>query len=155
MKVMFVCLGNICRSPAAQAVFENRLEERGLAHLISTGSSGTCAYHVGQLSDRRMRKAALKYGIDIQHYAQQFRYEDFTDYDLILAMDRENYHDLSSMAETHEEKLKLRMFRSFDPEGNGDVPDPYYGGEKGFDNVLVMLLRTCDIIIDRILEGET
>ena len=153
MRVMFVCLGNICRSPAAQAVFDSRLAARGLAGDIASESSGTCSYHVGQQSDTRMRETAKRYGIRIDHRSRQFTSSDFSRYDLILAMDRENHTDLLRMAGSDGDRRKVRMFRSFDPEGPGDVPDPYYGGPEGFDQVLLMLLRTCDIIIDRIQEG--
>ncbi len=150
MKVMFVCLGNICRSPAAQSVFEMRVAQRGLSALIEAESSGTSSYHVGDLSDSRMRKAAKSYAVDIYHHSRHFTIHDLQEYDLILAMDSNNLSDILRMAKDESERRRVKMFREFDPEGPGDVPDPYYGGAQGFDNVMMMLLRTCDIIIDRI-----
>ncbi len=128
-----------------------RLEQRGLSDQIEVESSGIDSYHVGQLSDSRMRRAAKRYDVDIYHHSRQFKRQDLKEYDLILAMDRDNYSDIMRMTDDETQRRAVKMFRDFDPEGSGDVPDPYYGGVHGFDNVMVMLLRTCDIIIDSIL----
>jgi len=144
---MFVCLGNICRSPAAQSVFEHKLKAAGLSEEWIVDSTGTDAYHVGEQSDHRMRKAASRRGISIHHSSQRFSRSHFREFDYIMAMDKSNYRDLMFKAETEEEKSRIYLFRDFDPEGTGDVPDPWYGGPQVFETVLDLVERTCENII--------
>ncbi len=140
IRILFVCMGNICRSPTAEGVFRHIIREEKLAHLIETDSAGTHAYHVGQPPDRRAQQTALGRGIDIGDLrARQVKARDFDDFHYVLAMDDDNYQILSELCpEGKEERLKL--FLDFAKElGIREVPDPYYGGQKGFENVFDMV----------------
>ena len=140
VKVLFVCLGNICRSPTAQGVFEALLQREGLAGRVQVDSAGTQAYHVGKPPDARAQQAALRRGVDLSgQRARRVRPEDFLEYDYILAMDRSNYEDLRS--ECHPEyEERIRLFLEFSgTSGPQDVPDPYYGGAQGFEQVLDLI----------------
>ena len=143
--VCFVCLGNICRSPLAHGVFENLVKNQGLDDIIQVSSAGTGQWHVGNPPDRRMQATAQKYGISMDTRAEQFQPSDFNRFDLVLAMDESNLSILESYSKAAMKSGKLRLFRSFDPENNGDldVPDPYYGGDQGFELVYQMVDRTC------------
>jgi protein-tyrosine phosphatase len=144
VRIAVVCLGNICRSPMADVVLEQRLQEAGLD--VDVVSAGTAGYHIGTPMDRRAAAALKAAGYDpSRHRAKQFTSDWFDDCDLVLAMDDDNHADLIRLAGPHADKL--RMFRSFDPAGPGDVPDPYYGGEEGFRDVLAMVERTADAIV--------
>ena len=156
ISVMFVCMGNVCRSPAAHAVLAHKLRERGLEGQVKVASSGTIAYHVGEPADARMRQELARHGIKSISRAEQFVPEDFSRYDLILAMDRTNFTSLKDLAVNGNSRYfsKVRLFRDFDPEGPGDVPDPYYGGASGFEEVFRMVDRTTDLLLDRIESGD-
>lgn len=141
-RVLFVCLGNICRSPAAEAAFASLLQEAGLSDRFVLDSAGTGGWHVGELADRRMRSAAERRGIPMTSRARQVAREDFEHFDHILAMDASNLADLQRLAPARHVH-KIRLFREFDPEGAGeDVPDPYYGTAEDFDEVLDIVTRT-------------
>lgn len=137
VKVLFVCMGNICRSPSAEGVFLRLLEEHNLLEVIEVDSAGTHAYHVGEQADRRSMAAALRRGIDISpHRARQVHPRDFDHYDYILAMDEDNHHRLVRQCPPHHH-AKVQLFLEFAPHLDIiEVPDPYYGGEKGFEHVL-------------------
>lgn len=154
VKVSFVCLGNICRSPLAQGVFEYLVQKQGLEHKIEISSAGTGDWHVGKPPDTRMQATAKQHGVIMKSRARQFAAEDFNQLDLVLAMDRSNESDLSRMCRTPEARKKLRLFRSFDPESKGDedVPDPYYGGIDGFEQVFQIVHRTCPEILKYIVK---
>lgn len=140
VRVLFVCMGNICRSPTAQGVFERVVEEAGLTDLIEIDSAGTHAYHVGEQPDMRAQEAASKRGYDLcSQRARRVQVEDFVEFDYVLAMDRSNYEDLQALVlPEYEERLKL--FLEFAEEMNErDVPDPYYGGRQGFERVLDLI----------------
>jgi low molecular weight protein-tyrosine phosphatase len=140
-RVLFVCLGNICRSPAAEAVFASLVAEAGVAGDFAVDSAGTGAWHVGEPADARMRRAARRRGIVISSIARQVTPTDFGAFDLIVAMDSSNHDVLTAMA-PDEHRTKVVLFRDFDPDGRGeDVPDPYYGGAQGFDEVLDIVTR--------------
>jgi protein-tyrosine phosphatase len=140
VKVLFVCMGNICRSPTAQGVFEFLVNSEELSHAITIDSAGTYAYHIGELPDARARSAALKRGIDLGNQrARRVTESDFREFDYVLAMDRENYDDLEAICPS-EQTGKLRLFLDFAPElGVREVPDPYYGGSNGFERVLDLI----------------
>lgn len=143
MKIAVVCLGNICRSPMAEVVLRDRLDGAGLddVELVSAGTGG---WHAGEKMDRRAAATLLEAGFDPErHRAKQWPVGDPETYDLVLAMDADNLADLAGQAP----ESGLRMFRDFDPEGPGDVPDPYYGGAEGFREVLAMVERTSDAIV--------
>ena len=137
VKVLFVCLGNICRSPTAEGVFTALIDREGLTDLVIVDSAGTGDWHVGDQPDRRAQAAAKARGYDLSmQRARQIKEMDFWDFDYVIAMDSQNHSDLSRMAPTNAQD-RIRMFLSFAPkEGVTDVPDPYYGGANGFDHVL-------------------
>jgi len=140
VKVLFVCMGNICRSPTAQGVFEKLVAETSLSGTVMTDSAGTHAYHVGEPPDSRASAAARRRGIDLSgQKARRVEEADFEIFDYVLAMDRSNYEDLAGLC-LPEYRSKLRLFLEFAPElGTPDVPDPYYGGTTGFERVLDLI----------------
>jgi protein-tyrosine phosphatase len=152
-KICFVCLGNICRSPLAHGVFEHLIVDAGLQDRIETHSAGTGDWHVGHSPDARMQATANAKGIQLNSRARQFTSPDFDRFDLILAMDRSNFENLLHLRPAHAPIPKnLLLFRSFDPQcnGNHDVPDPYYGGVDGFEDVFDIVSRTCPEILKHI-----
>ncbi|QEN07115.1 low molecular weight phosphotyrosine protein phosphatase [Oceanispirochaeta crateris] len=150
-KVMFVCLGNICRSPLAHAVFQQRAEEEGLNVFVE--SCGTGAWHIGEPADSRMRRTAQDHGVVINHLARKFQPSDLDEYDLIIPMDRSNRKDLLTHARpVHQEKIHL--MREWDPQGGQDVPDPWYGGPEGFETVYDIVDRSCRVLIDQLKKDE-
>ena len=140
VKVLFVCMGNICRSPTAQGVFENLIIREGLQEHVHVDSAGTHAYHIGEPPDPRSQQAALRRGIDLSvQRARKVRPEDFFEFDYVLAMDRSNYDNLKDICHPDYED-RLRLFLEFAPDaGTPDVPDPYYGGAQGFERVLDLI----------------
>lgn len=145
-KVLFVCLGNICRSPAADGIMHSIVESKGEAHLWDIDSAGTGRYHIGDLPDRRMRLHARQRGYDLTHRARQVTEADFDYFDLIIGMDSANVADLRRLAPTPEAQAKVRaMSEFFSPRALYDyVPDPYYEGSEGFELVLDLLEDSCD-----------
>ncbi len=148
IRVLFVCLGNICRSPTAHGVMLGLLESEGLNDQVFVDSAGTAGWHIGKTPDPRSQQAALARGVDISDQrARQLSAEDFETFDYVLAMDRSNLDDLKALYASNgsqgtEPKLFLRAFgRSFDEH---EVPDPYYGGEAGFRHVLDLVEDACD-----------
>ncbi len=137
MRILFVCLGNICRSPTAEVVFRDIAAREAPELTLQIDSAGTAAYHVGQAPDPRTRAAALRRGYDLSPLrARVVEPPDFEEFDLILAMDGENLSDLKRRA-PHDARERVRLFLEFAPElSTNDVPDPYYGGENGFEEVL-------------------
>lgn len=135
INVMFVCLGNICRSPLAEVVLRHKVKESGLTHHINVKSSGTAAYHVGHDADPRTIEIATKHGVQIDHTAQQFKPDFFREYTYILAMDDSNYLDIMNMYKG-ETGVNIHKFRKYDNHSSEmDVIDPYYGGVDGFQEV--------------------
>jgi protein-tyrosine phosphatase len=140
VRVLFVCMGNICRSPTAHGVFRDLVKQRNLHTSIEIDSAGTHAYHVGESPDRRAQSTATLRGIDLSDLrARPVSSKDFEIYDYILAMDEDNYTALMSLCPEHA-KDKVHLFLSYAPHLNRrEVPDPYYGGQKGFENVFDMI----------------
>ena len=151
VKVLFVCMGNICRSPTAHGVFRHLVRESGLEALIEIDSAGTHAYHVGEPPDRRARETASSRGIDIGDLrARRAEPEDFHYFDYVLAMDQDNYHSLSRICPPGVES-KLALFMDFAPElRRREVPDPYYGGQQGFEQVFDMVEAAARGLLDDI-----
>jgi protein-tyrosine phosphatase len=152
-RIAVVCLGNICRSPMADVVLNDRLRRRGLTDRVEVVSAGTGGWHVGGPMDRRAAALLTSHGYDASvHRAQQFGAHWFDEVDLVLAMDAENYRDVVALGPA----ARVRMFRDFDPlvtpdQHERDVPDPYFGGDDGFDQVLAMVERTADAIVDAVV----
>ena len=148
MKILMVCLGNICRSPLAEGILYNK----GKHLSIEVDSAGTAAYHIGKKPDIRSIEIANKYAIDLnQQRARQFSRADFDEFNIIYAMDINNYAHLISLASSETERNKIRMIlNEINPNACQSVPDPYYGGENGFQDVYNMLDKACDKIIQDI-----
>ncbi len=150
--VLFVCMGNICRSPTAQAVFENVVAKRGHDNWISIDSAGTHAYHIGEQPDSRSQAAAMDRGIDMStQRARRVETIDFERFDYVLAMDKSNYNDLKQLASPAQRK-NLHLFLDFSESWDvAEVPDPYYGGSQGFERVLDMVESASEGLLDDIL----
>ncbi|MCA9105066.1 MAG: low molecular weight protein-tyrosine-phosphatase [Pirellulaceae bacterium] len=149
-RVLFVCMGNICRSPAGEGVFRALVEREGLSHLIDIDSAGTIGYHSGKPADARMRQAASTRGYDLTSISRQVRAWDLDEFDLVIAMDRDNLADLQSLSPSP--KAHVCLLSDFlEPRWPRDVPDPYYGGEPGFHEVLDMIEAACPAILARLV----
>ncbi|MGH6660174.1 MAG: low molecular weight protein-tyrosine-phosphatase [Rhodospirillales bacterium] len=153
VKVLFVCLGNICRSPTAEGVFRKLVEEHGLAEKIAVDSAGTGGWHVGEPPDDRAVKAAKRRGVDLSGIrARQAKRGDFKHFDYVVAMDVENLRSLSLICPEGEQH-RLHLFLDFAPDlGQRDVPDPFYGGGAGFEAVLDMIERAAEGLLAHIRE---
>ena len=144
MRVLFVCLGNICRSPTAEGVLRHKLQQAGLERQVEVASAGTGGWHAGEPPDKRTQRAAQLRGYDLsQQRAQQVRVQDFERYDLILAMDNSNFRDLQAMQPANG-KAELDVFLRRYKGVKSEVPDPYYDGEQGFVEVLDLIEAACD-----------
>lgn len=154
VRVCFVCLGNICRSPTAEGVMRALIERAGLTEHVELDSAGTGAYHVGERPDRRSAAAARQRGIELRGRARQFEISDFDEFDYIVAMDAANYRDLRVLCRTDDHAEKLSLLRDFDPDSprGSSVPDPYYGGARGFDDVLDICEAGCRHLLERLRE---
>lgn len=148
INVLFVCLGNICRSPLAEAIFVHKVKSAGLDGHIKSDSAGTGAYHIGCDPDARSIAVARKHNIPISHKGRQFHYLDGENFDYIIAMDASNHRNI--IHELGDKHSGLYRMRDFDPEGQGDVPDPYYGGDDGFEQVYHMLDRCLEEFLDHV-----
>lgn len=158
VRLLFVCLGNICRSPTAEATMRELVREAGLEQEIELDSAGTGSWHVGSAPDERATAAAAGRGIALEGAARRARAEDFDDFDLILAMDGSNLSDLRDLAGSDQQRAKVRLLREFDPDSAGsgdlDVPDPYYGEGDGFERVLDHVQAACVGLLEQIRAGE-
>ncbi|MBT7610646.1 MAG: low molecular weight phosphotyrosine protein phosphatase [Bacteriovoracaceae bacterium] len=151
-KVLFVCLGNICRSPAAEGIFKNLIKSRNVADLFIVDSCGTSGYHEGQKADKRMRAAAVKRGIELTSFSRALRSSDFEKFDYILAMDNLNYRKLLSRALTKSQSDRIYKMCDYVYDLSFDeVPDPFYGGENGFETVLDILEEGTENLLREIL----
>ena len=156
LKILFVCLGNICRSPAAQGIMEAKLKEKDLSHQVKLDSAGLYGGHRGELPDRRMRVHANQRGYNLTHRSRPVNSSDFSDFDIIIGMDNNNYDRLRNLAPTPEEEKKVvRMIDLIDGFSDFDyIPDPYYEGSDGFELVLDMLEEGTDKLIELILSNK-
>jgi protein-tyrosine phosphatase len=167
-RILFVCMGNICRSPTAEGVMRAMVERAGLGERVRLDSAGTGPWHVGSPPDARARATARARGYTLDGSARLLSSEDFVDFDLLLAMDRENLNELLRLAADEEGRAKVRLLREFDPasavpaagavSGAGaaslDVPDPYYGATGGFEEVLDMVEAACAGLLEQIRSRE-
>jgi protein-tyrosine phosphatase len=175
-RLLFVCLGNICRSPTAEGVMRELVSREGLADDVQIESAGTGAWHVGSAPDRRASAAARAHGVTLEGSARQVTAADFDDFDLLLAMDRQNARELRARAQSEQQRAKVRLLREFDPASVAgdrhvvrdqhvasdqhvdrddlDVPDPYYGGDDGFDEVFALVRAACAGLLEQIRAGR-
>jgi len=150
-KILFVCLGNICRSPTAENIMNHLIGQANLHSEIICDSAGTSRYHIGSVPDVRMTSAVLKRGIPMNGTARQFKATDFQQFNLILAMDRQNYQDILDLDRQGLYKDKVRMMCDYTRQSTlKEVPDPYYGGQEGFERVIDLLLDACGGLLDEV-----
>ena len=157
IKLLFVCLGNICRSPAAQGIMESLVKNKGLEKRIFIDSAGIGGWHAGQLPDKRMRDCGALHGYNFSHHARQFQANrDFDKFDYIFGMDSENCDDLRRMACNGKEKAKVRPFAQYlhHHPGQPDIPDPYYGGHDDFEFVIELLEDACTGLLEELQNEE-
>jgi protein-tyrosine phosphatase len=150
MKILMVCLGNICRSPLADGLLRDKIQLNNLQ--IEVDSCGTSGHHLGEQPDERMMETALKYGCDLSKLrARQFIVNDFDQFDIIYVMDSSNYNNVIRLARSESDKQKVKIFlNELYPSKNMAVPDPYYGGEQGFEDVYELVAKATDIIIEKL-----
>lgn len=155
MKLLMVCLGNICRSPMADGLLRKKVKDNGLN--VTVDSAGTANYHVGKKPDERMIATARKFGVNLEELrARQFSSTDFDEFDLIYAMDKSNYRNIVSLARNENDKKKVQLIlNELYPGQDLEVPDPYYGGEQGFVDVYKMLDDATDLILNKLKECQT
>lgn len=148
--VLFVCLGNICRSPAAEGIADSLAQQHGWESRIKIDSAGTAGYHVGKQADSRMIAAAQRRGVELHSRSRKLQPEDLMEFDLVVAMDRENLSDILALCDCPRSSVKL-LSEFLDDQWPADVPDPYYGGEEGFETVLDMLEAACPKILESLV----
>ncbi len=155
VSVLFVCLGNICRSPMAEGVFRQLVEDEGLDGRIRIDSAGTGDWHVGETPDPRATAVSRKNGVELGSTARTIEAGDLDHFDYVLAMDLENLGDIQALQRAHGGDASIRLFRDFDPdaEGESEVPDPYFGVGDGFDRVYEMIHRTASALLDHLRTG--
>ena len=154
-RICFVCLGNVVRSPLAKNIFLSLANQAGIGHKYEVDSAGISGYHVGEQPDGRMLRVAARHGMQYDGRARQFRWRDFDRFDLIIAMDSTNRQDLIQLAPDEGARSKIHLLREYDPQGgpNAPVPDPYYGGIDGFEEVYAIVERSCKGLLGK-LQGE-
>ena len=154
MRLLFVCMGNICRSPTAEGVMRHLVAEEGLQDRVEIDSAGTGGWHAGDPPDRRATEAARARGIELSGGARQITREDFERFDLLLCADRDNLRDVRRLAPDTGSAEKVRLLREFDPASASapdlDVPDPYYGGPDGFERVLDQVEAACRGLLEHV-----
>lgn len=149
ISVLFVCLGNICRSPMAEAVFTAEVVKRNLRDKFTIDSCGTCSYHVGESPDSRSSRTCKKHNVPVNHRARQIRQSDFDNFDYILCMDESNLEDLKDMAPKNAKK-KIQLFGEYDPKGERIIRDPYYSGIDGFEHNFDQVTRCSEGLLSHL-----
>lgn len=152
VRVCFVCLGNICRSPTAEGIFLQMVAEEGLADQVAIDSAGTAGYHVGEPADARSAATAQRRGVPLPSRSRKFTRDDFDRFDLVIAMDRSNQRNLLKLAPDGAARAKVHLLRDYDPgsDAGSDVPDPYYGGPRGFDDVFDICEAGCRGLLEHV-----
>ncbi len=154
-KILFVCLGNICRSPAAEGIFNQKIKERNLDNFFVVDSAGTGSWHIGNLPDQRMRSTALSRGLELTSKARQINEHDLYEFDHILVMDKDNLNAVKSLIKDDSQGInsKIKLILSYSKKAQlNDVPDPYYGGQNGFEEVLDLLDDAIEELIDSLID---
>ena len=154
-KILFVCLGNICRSPAAEGIFNQKIKERDLENFFVVDSAGTGNWHVGNLPDQRMRSTALSRGIELNSRSRQIEENDLYEFDQILVMDKDNLNAVKSLNKDQKNPInsKIKLILNYSKNSQLDeVPDPYYGGQNGFEKVIDLLDDAIDGLIDSLMD---
>ena len=154
-KVLFVCLGNICRSPAAEGIFKQKIKDRDLEKLFVVDSAGTGSWHVGNLADPRMRETALSRGIELTSRSRKIEESDLYEFDNILVMDNDNLYAVKSLINDHKNPVnsKIKLILSYSTNSQlEEVPDPYYGGQNGFDKVIDLLDDAINGLIESLID---
>ena len=155
IKILFVCMGNICRSPSGEAVMNALIEKNNLQDKIKCDSAGTIAYHTGEHADARMQKHAMKRGYNLTSLARQIKHQDFDKFNYIIAMDTDNYNNILALDTLGKYKNKVSMMMDYATKFNDrNVPDPYYGGEQGFEYVLDLLEDACSGLLEQIVKND-
>lgn len=152
-RILFVCMGNICRSPVAEGVFAHLAAQAGRAGEFEIDSAGTGGWHTGEAPDPRSRIVAEKHGVTLDHTARQVAHSDFNNFDLLIVMDHDNRYDLLSFFKlTPSQRAKVKLLREWDPQARGDldIPDPYYGGPEGFEQMYDVIERSARGLLDSI-----
>ena len=154
-RVLFVCLGNICRSPLAEAIFKHKVASRNLVDFFEIDSCGTSNYHLGDIPDPRTFAIAKKHGVKIDHIVRQLTSEDLEAYDYVLVMDKNNFQNVTRVCVSDDHKGKVFLMREFDAEGKGkEVPDPYWGNEREFQEVFDILDRSIDGFLNHVASQQ-
>ncbi len=154
-RILFVCMGNICRSPLAESVFRHLARERGVEDRFELDSAGTSGYHVGAAPDRRSAATALGRGVEVTGRSRQLAAVDLRRFDYVIAMDADNLQEIEALHAAAGGTARVHRLREWDPEGGGlDVPDPYYGGARGFEDVHDMVERSCAALLDHLLREQ-
>lgn len=156
VNILFVCLGNIVRSPLAENIFRQLAAQSGVGSKYRVDSAGTSSWHLGESPDARMRRVAAQHGLHYQGHARQVNRQDLEKFDLIIAMDRDNRAILYSLAQGASQQEKIHLLREFDPQGqyNSEVPDPYYGGVDGFEETYHIVERSCQSLLEALETGR-
>ena len=156
IKVLFVCLGNICRSPLAEAIFNHKLKLHNLNHAFEVDSCGTGDYHIGAQPDKRTVKVSKKNGVEISHACRQLVAADLHYFDYLMAMDKSNYFNILRLSTADDLNKKVLLMRDFDPQHHGaEVPDPYYGGDREFQEVFTILDRSLDLFLSHLRQQHS
>lgn len=155
-RILFICLGNICRSPAADGIMRHLVSEQGLDDQFVIDSAGIGSWHVGQLPDRRMRHQGERHGYTFDHRARQFSAADFDRFDLVAVMDQENFHDVSRQARSDADRRKIIKMSDYlqHHPGQHTIPDPYYGNDRDFEYVIELLEDACGGLLQKLTKME-
>jgi protein-tyrosine phosphatase len=151
IRVLFVCLGNICRSPLAESIFRHLARSRGVEDRFEIDSAGTSGFHAGSAPDRRSVETALQRGVEVAGRSRKIVAGDLVRFDYVVAMDGENRAEIERLRRSVSGGARIDLLRSWDPHGRGDVPDPYYGGVRGFEEVHDIVERSCAALLDHLL----